>query len=273
MYVVALLGNLTIILVFQLDKNLQKPMYFFLANLSFLDICYTSTTMPKMLQILLVERKTISFVGCVTQLYLFFAFVGTECILLGIMSYDRFVAICNPLQYFVIMNQKLTSLLAGASWLCGLLNSIIHTFFTFRLHFCTSNQINNFFCDIPPLLSLACDDTFLNKLLLQTIGIFIAWTPFVCIIVTYLYIIVTIMKIRSTQGRQKAFSTCLSHVIVVILYYGTSIFNYVRPVSTHFLDKDKIISVLYSVVTPMLNPIIYTLKNQDVKKAIKKIYL
>ncbi|XP_018427395.1 PREDICTED: olfactory receptor 5V1-like [Nanorana parkeri] len=269
-YVVALAGNLTILLVSYLDKTLHTPMYMFLGNLSLLDICYTSTTMPKMLQVLLVDKKTISFIGCVIQLYIFFSCVGTECILLAIMSYDRFLAICSPLQYLVIMNSKLTNILAGASWLSGLLNSIIHTCFTFSLDFCGSNQINYFFCDIPPLLSLSCDDTFLNELLLQSVGVFIAWTPFLCITVSYIYIIVTILKIRSNKGRVKAFSTCFSHIAVVILYYGSSISNYVRPASTHALDKDRVISVLYSVVTPMLNPIIYTLKNQDVKKAVVK---
>ncbi|XP_075118302.1 olfactory receptor 5V1-like [Leptodactylus fuscus] len=269
MYIIALLGNLMIILLSQLEKSLQTPMYFFLTNLSFLDICYTSTTMPKMLQALVAE-KVISFIGCAVQLYFFFACVGTECILLGIMSYDRFVAICNPLQYSVIMNHKVTYTLASVSWGGGLSNSVIHTVFTFHLHFCASNRINYFFCDIPPLLSLACDDTFVNELLLQSIGVFIAWTPFLFIIVSYIYIIATILKIRSSEGRQKAFSTCLSHVIVVILYYGSSISNYVRPTSLHSLDKDKVVSVLYSVVTPMLNPIIYTLKNQDVKKAFHK---
>ncbi|XP_071988842.1 olfactory receptor 5V1-like [Engystomops pustulosus] len=269
-YVIAFLGNLTIMILYQLEKSLHIPMYFFLSNLSFLDICYTSTTIPKMLQALVVEKKIISFIGCIMQLYFFFACIGTECILLGFMSYDRFVAICNPLQYYVKMNQKVTNTMAAVSWASGLLNSIIHTYFTFQLNFCDSNQINYFFCDIPPLLLLSCDDTFVNELLLQSIGVFIAWTPFLCIIVSYIYIIVTIIKIRSTKGRQKAFSTCLSHVIVVILYYGSSISNYVRPASTHSLDKDKVISVLYSVVTPMLNPIIYTLRNQDVKRAFYK---
>nr|DBA22741.1 TPA: hypothetical protein GDO54_013750 [Pyxicephalus adspersus] len=269
-YVVALAGNLTIILVSYLDSTLHTPMYFFLGNLSLLDICYTSTTMPKMLQVLITGNKTILYIDCVIQLYIFFSCVGTECILLGIMSYDRFLAICSPLKYLVIMNSKLTKLLAGASWLSGLLNSIIHTFFTFSLHFCNSNQINYFFCDIPPLLLLSCDDTFLNEHLLQSVGVFIAWTPFLCIIVSYIYIIVTIMKIRSNKCRLKAFSTCFSHLTVVILYYGSSIFNYVRPASTHALEKDRVLSVLYSVVTPMLNPIIYTLKNEDVKKAFAK---
>lgn len=269
-YILTLTGNIVIIVVSQLDKRLYKPMYFFLSNLSFLDICYTSTTMPKMLQILLVKRKSISFVGCVIQLYFFLAFVGTECVLLLVMSYDRFLAICHPLRYPVLMNRKVCVSMACASWLSGLVNSVVHTVFTFRLDFCGIKKINYFFCDIPPLLSLACEDTSLNEVILLSIGVFIGWTPFLGIIVSYIYIIVTIMNIKSNEGRQKAFSTCASHLTVVLLYYGSTIFNYVRPISSYSLGKDRLISVLYSVVTPMLNPIIYTLKNQDVKNAISR---
>ncbi|KAM5180624.1 olfactory receptor 5V1-like [Mantella aurantiaca] len=269
-YVLTLTGNITMIIILQMDKCLHKPMYFFLGNLAFLDICYTSTTMPKMLHILIVKRKTITFIGCVTQMYFFLAFVGTECVLLGVMSYDRFLAICNPLRYKVIMNHKVCISLASASWFSGLVNSIVHTVSTFRLNFCGIRKIDYFFCDIPPLLSISCDNTSVNEVLLLSIGVFIGWTPFLSIIISYIYIVVTIMKIRSNDGRQKAFSTCASHLTVVILYYGSSIFNYIRPISTYSLGKDRYISVLYSVVTPMLNPIIYTLKNHDVKNAITR---
>ncbi|KAM4808027.1 olfactory receptor 5V1-like [Rhinophrynus dorsalis] len=272
-YVLTLTGNIAIILVSQLDQHLRKPMYFFLSNLSFLDICYTTTTMPKMLQVLLAETKSISFIGCVTQMYFFLAFVGTECVLLGIMSYDRFVAICSPLRYSVIMNFKVCILLASICWLSGLVNSVVHTVFTFRLNFCNSNKINYFYCDIPPLLSLSCEDTSINEALLLSIGVFIGWTPFLCITLSYIYIIVTIKKIKSTVGQKKAFSTCASHLTVVVLYYGSSIFNYVRPISTYSLGKDRLISVLYSVVTPMLNPLIYTLKNKDVKMAMERQFI
>ncbi|XP_053324494.1 olfactory receptor 5V1-like [Spea bombifrons] len=273
MYLLTLVGNITITLVTNLDKSLHTPMYFFLGNLSFLDICYTSTTMPKMLQVLLAERKSISFISCAIQLYLFFAFVGTECILLGIMSYDRFLAICNPLRYSIIMSHKACIYLAAFAWLSGFVNSAVHSFFTFCLHFCGSNKINYFYCDIPPLLSLSCDNTFLNEILLWSIGVVIAWMPFFCIIISYTYIIITIIKIKSSDGRQKAFSTCASHLTVVILYYGSSIFSYVRPVSTYSLDKIKVFSVVYSIVTPMLNPLIYTLKNQDVKNAVGRQFI
>lgn len=269
-YVLTLTGNIAMIVVLLMDKRLHIPMYFFLGNLAFLDVCYTSTTMPKMLQILLVQQKTITFIGCVTQLYFFLAFVGIECVLLGIMSYDRFLAICNPLRYRVIMNHKLCIILASASWLTGLMNSIIHTVSTFHLRFCGIRKINYFYCDIPPLLSLSCDDTSINEALLLFIGVFIGWTPFLSIIISYIYIIVTIMKIRSNEGRKKAFSTCASHLTVVILYYGSSISTYVRPISTYSLGKDRMISVLYSVVTPMLNPVIYTLKNHDIRNAIMR---
>ncbi|XP_075118303.1 olfactory receptor 5V1-like [Leptodactylus fuscus] len=268
MYLLALAGNVVILLISHLDTSLHIPMYFFLRNLSFLDICYTSTTMPKMLQLLLAETKLISFSGCVGQMYIFVALVGTECVLLAVMSYDRFLAVCMPLRYSAIMNPKICSIFAGLSWVSGLVNSIVHTFFTFHLHFCGSNTINYFYCDIPPLLSISCDNTSINELLLLSIGVFIGWTPFMCILISYIYIIVTIIKMKSTEGRQKAFSTCSSHLTVVILYFGSVLFSYVRPISSYSMAKDRLISVLYSVVCPMLNPLIYTFKNQDVKKAL-----
>ncbi|KAG8544656.1 hypothetical protein GDO81_022117 [Engystomops pustulosus] len=270
MYVLTLMGNVAIILIIQLDKNLNTPMYFFLENLSFLDVCYTSTTMPKMMEMLIIDRRALPYFACAFQMYFFVAFVGTECVLLGIMSYDRFLAICHPLRYSTFMSKNICFALASVSWLCGFMNSVVHTAFTFRLHFCYSNRISYYFCDIPPLLLLSCDDTSINEILLLSIGVFIGWTPFLCIIVSYIYIIVTILKIGGGHGRQKSFSTCISHLAVVILYYGSAIFSYVRPVSTYSMDKDKLISVLYSIVTPMLNPVIYTLKNQDVKKAIRR---
>lgn len=270
LYLLTLTGNTVIILVSRLDKHLHKPMYFFLENLAFLDICYTSTTMPKMLQVLIVETKSITFIGCVTQLYFFVAFVGTEHVLLLIMSYDRFLAICRPLQYMVMMSQKICVGLAFVSWLSGIVNSTVHTTFTFRLNFCGIRNLNYFFCDIPPLLSLSCSDTSVNEALLLSIGVFIGWVPFLTIIISYMYIIVTIIKIRSAGGRKKAFSTCASHLTIVILYYGSAVFNYVRPISTYSISKDRLISVLYSMAIPMLNPVIYTLKNQDVKDAISR---
>ncbi|XP_077169965.1 olfactory receptor 5V1-like [Paroedura picta] len=270
-YICTLVGNLSIITIACLDPHLHTPMYFFLGNLSFLDICYTTTNVPQMLVHLLSDRKSISYAGCVIQLYFFLTFVGTECILLAAMAYDRFVAICHPLHYTVMMRKELCLQLAGTSWATGFLNSALHTYFTFHLPFCGANKLNYFFCDIPPLLLLSCGDTTLNEIILLLIGVFIGWTPFVCIVLSYVYIISTILKISSSEGRLKAFSTCASHLTIVLMYYGSSIFTYVRPISTYSLDNDRLISVLYSIVTPMLNPLIYTLRNKDIKESLKRI--
>uniref|UniRef100_A0A287AE70 Olfactory receptor n=1 Tax=Sus scrofa TaxID=9823 RepID=A0A287AE70_PIG len=241
-YLCTLGGNTFIILVTLADIRLNTPMYFFLRNLAFLDICYTTTNVPQMMAHLLSEKKSISYGGCVTQLFAFLFFVGVECLLLAAMAYDRYIAICKPLRYSVIMNKALYSQLAASCWVSGFLNSAVHTVLTFHLPFCGNNQINYFFCDIPPLLILSCGDTSVNELVLLFIG-----------------------------GRQKAFSTCASHLVIVLLYYGSSIFTYVRPISSYSLTKDRLISVLYSVVTPMLNPIIYTLRNKDIRKALRAV--
>lgn len=272
-YICTLVGNISILTVACLDPQLHTPMYFFLGNLSFLDICYTTTNVPQILVHLMAQKKSITYAGCVTQLYFFLSFVGTECILLATMAYDRFAAICHPLNYTSIMRRTFCLQLSGACWASGFLNSALHTYFTFRLPFCGANQINYFFCDIPPLLMLSCGDKTLNEIILLVVGIFIGWTPFVCILLSYIYIISTIMKIQSNEGRIKAFSTCTSHLTIVILYYGSSIFTYVRPISTYSLEKDRLISVLYSIITPMLNPLIYTFRNKDIKNAMKRIFL
>ncbi|XP_007532333.1 olfactory receptor 5V1 [Erinaceus europaeus] len=270
-YICTLGGNIFIILVTMADSHLHTPMYFFLGNLALLDICYTTTNVPQMMVHLLSEKKSISYGGCVAQLFAFIFFVGSECFLLAAMAYDRYIAICKPLRYSVIMNKALYMQLAASSWTGGFLNSVLHTVLTFHLPFCGNNQINYFFCDIPPLLILSCGDTFVNELALLLIGVFIGWTPVLCIVLSYFYIISTILKIHSMEGRRKAFSTCASHLTIVLLYYGSAIFTYVRPISTYSLEKDRLISVLYSVVTPMLNPIIYTLRNKDIKEAVKAI--
>uniref|UniRef100_A0A4X1STS1 Olfactory receptor n=1 Tax=Sus scrofa TaxID=9823 RepID=A0A4X1STS1_PIG len=242
-YICTLGGNTFIILVTVVDPRLHTPMYHFLGNLAFLDICYTTTNVPQMMAHLLSEKKSISYGGCMAQLFAFIFFVGSECLLLAAMAYDRYVAICKPLRYSVIMNKVLYSQLAASCWSGGFLNSAVHTVLAFRLPFCGNNQINYFFCDIPPLLVLSCGDTSVNEVALLSIGVVIGWTPFLCIVLSYLYIISTILRIRSSKGRQKAFSTC----------------------------KDRLISVLYSVVTPMLNPIIYTLRNKDIKEAMEAV--
>ncbi|XP_029435511.1 olfactory receptor 5V1-like [Rhinatrema bivittatum] len=272
-YMVTWVGNGIIIIVTRMDSNLHKPMYFFLGILSFLDICYTSVTVPKILENLLQEKKTISFEGCMVQMYFYLCFLGTECVLLAVMAYDRYVAICNPFHYLTIMSKKVCGYLATFSWFVGLVNSAVHTYFTFTLPFCASNELNYFFCDIPPLLSLSCVDISINETVLLVAGTLLAWTPFLCIIMSYVYIILAILKISSSEGRQKAFSTCSSHITVVIFFYATAIFTYMRPISSYSLDRDRLLSLLYSFVTPMLNPVIYTLKNKDVKSGMRKVFL
>ncbi|XP_062993415.1 olfactory receptor 5V1-like [Elgaria multicarinata webbii] len=266
-YLFTLLWNTFIIIIAILDKRLRTPMYFFLGNLSFLDICYTTTTIPQMLDHLLSERSNISYLGCVFQLYLFFSLLGTECLLLAVMAFDRYVAICNPLRYTLIISKNICLQLTTACWAGGFLNSAIHTVYAFRLPFCGDNRIDAFYCDIPPLLKLSCGDISLNQMLLLYIGLLMAWTPFLSILLSYIYIISTVLKIRSSEGRQKAFSTCSSHLTVVLLYYGSAIFTYSRPVSTHSSINSRLVPLMYSILTPLLNPIIYTLRNKDVKKA------
>ncbi|XP_008590898.1 PREDICTED: olfactory receptor 5V1-like [Galeopterus variegatus] len=270
-YTCTLGGNIFIILVIMADPQLHTPMYYFLGNLAFLDICYTTTNVPQMMVHLLSEKKSISYVGCVAQLFAFIFFVGSECLLLAAMAYDRYIAICKPLRYSVIMNKPLYSQLAASCWTSGFLNSVVHTVLTFYLPFCGNNQINYFFCDIPPLLILSCGDTSVNELVLLSIGVFLGWTPFLCIILSYLCIISTVLRIHSSEGRYKAFSTCASHLIIVLLFYGSAIFTYVRPISSYSLEKDRLISILYSAVTPMLNPIIYTLRNKGIKEAVRTV--
>ncbi|XP_048372505.1 olfactory receptor 5V1-like [Sphaerodactylus townsendi] len=268
-YLFTMLWNAFIITVTIVDQKLRTPMYFFLGNLSFLDICYTSTTIPQMLAHLLSDKNTIPYMGCLLQVYFFFSFVGTECLLLAVMAFDRYVAICNPLRYTLIIGKVICLQLATACWVGGFLNSVVHTTFAFQLPFCGDNQIDAFYCDIPPLLKLSCGDTSFNLILLWSVGIFIAWTPFICILLSYIYIFSTVLKIQSSEGRQKAFSTCSLHITVVLLYYGSSLFTYLISNFSPTSDNAKLIPVIYSVLTPLLNPIIYTLRNKDVKNAWK----
>ncbi|CAO2636337.1 Olfactory receptor 5V1 [Lemmus lemmus] len=270
-YFVNLTGNGAILTIIISDPRLHSPMYFFLGNLACLDICYSTVTVPKMLENFLSTSKAISFLGCITQLH-FFHFLGTtESLLLAVMAFDRFVAICKPLHYSVIMIRQLCILMAITIWTIAFLHALLHSVMTSRLRFCGSNHIHHFFCDVKPLLELACGNNFIKELTFFSFGIFIGWTPFLCIILSYLSIISNILRIQSSEGRHKAFSTCASHLLIVLLYYGSAIFTYVRPISSYSLEKDRLISVLYSVVTPMLNPVIYTLRNKDIKEAVKTI--
>ncbi|XP_070586655.1 olfactory receptor 5V1-like [Erythrolamprus reginae] len=266
-YLFTVLWNTFIVLMILMDQKLRNPMYFFLGNLSFLDICYTSTTIPQMLAHLLSEKNSISYMGCALQAYFFFSFVGIECLLLAVMAFDRYVAICNPLRYTLIISKEICFQLATACWAGGLLNSVVHTTFAFQLPFCGNNHLDAFYCDIAPLLRLSCGDTSLNQVLLLSIGFFIAWTPLACILLSYGYIISTILSMHSSEGRQKAFSTCSSHITVVLLYYGSALFTYSKSNDNNSSNQAKLIPVIYSILTPLLNPIIYTLRNKDVMSA------
>ncbi|KAM8960646.1 olfactory receptor 5V1-like [Pelodytes ibericus] len=270
-YVITLLGNMTIILVTTFDPHLQMPMYFLLGQLSFLDLCYISVTVPKMLSNFLEVKKVISLGGCVTQLLLFISMEGTEAFLLAVMAYDRYVAICLPLRYTMVMKRTVCLLLVAGAWICGMCNSLVHTVFTFSLPFCGSHELKHYFCDIPPLLQISCKDTHINELVLFIVGgAWVGFSPFIFILFSYTFIISTILKMTSAVGKHKAFSTCGSHLTVVALFYGTAIFTYIRPSSAYSLQRDSIVSVLYSIVTPMLNPIIYSLRNKELKRVVKR---
>ncbi|XP_030048382.1 olfactory receptor 2D3-like [Microcaecilia unicolor] len=269
-YMLTLLGNILIIAITRMDSRLHTPMYFFLSNLSFLEICYSSAIVPKSLVHFMTDRKTISFPECATQMYISLSLGETECLLLGVMAYDRYVAICHPLRYTIIMNKKGCFTMAGASWTGGFLMSLIDSVFTLRLPYCGPNKINHFLCEIPVLLRLACADTQITELVVFVVAVIILLIPFFLILISYIHIIATVLKIRSAEGRYKVFSTCASHLLVVSLFYGIIIFMYMRPKSSHSQDDDKRISVFYLVVTPMLNPMIYTLRNKEVKGALRK---
>ncbi|XP_059586785.1 olfactory receptor 2A1/2A42-like, partial [Alligator mississippiensis] len=270
-YIITLLGNLIIFSPICLDPHLHTPMYFFLSNLSLLDICYSSSTIFHLLSNFLFQRRTISLVGCAAQMHLFLALATTECILLAVMAYDRYTAICLPLNYRVVMSQRTCITLAVASWGCGLILPIPHTILTWRLPFCGPNVINHFFCEMPAVLRLACSDTQLIELVTQVGCLFTLLAPITFIFVSYVHILAAVLKINSSMGRQKAFSTCFSHLLVVALFYGTAFFRYMQPSSFCSLELNKVLSLFYTVITPMLNPIIYSLRNKDVKMALIKL--
>ncbi|XP_075186141.1 olfactory receptor 5AP2-like isoform X1 [Anomaloglossus baeobatrachus] len=268
MYVTTLSGNILLILVVKINSKLQTPMYFFLSNLSVIDISFSSNIVPIILINTLSEDRSISLLGCAVQMYFHMGLGGTECVLLAIMAYDRFVAICRPLHYQTIISKRICACLASISWTVGLGNSLIHTLLTFQLPFCKFH-VNHFFCEMPPFFQLSCKDTHTNEIVMQVAGQIVIMFAFLLTLVSYVHIIFTIFKIRSSQGRQKAFSTCTSHLTVVSVYYGTIMFMYLKPRSTYSPEIGKIVSILYTVVTPMLNPVIYSMRNKDVKDTIK----
>ncbi|XP_006133623.2 olfactory receptor 5AR1-like [Pelodiscus sinensis] len=269
-YVTTLVGNGGMIFLIRTDPRLHTPMYFFLSNLSFCDFCYSSIISPKMLLNFLAERKSISHAACAVQMYFFISFSDFEFLLLAVMAYDRYAAICNPLLYSVTMSRQRCNQLVAGVYALGLVDSMILTCCTFQLSFCSSNIINHFFCDIPPVLALSCSDTRISEMVMFVSMCYIEVSSIVTVLLSYVYIVTTILRINSAEGRRKAFSTCTFHLTAVVIFYGTVLFMYFRPTSSYSMDTDKIASVFYTLVIPMLNPLIYSLRNTEVKDALRK---
>ena len=271
-YFLNLAGNGAILIVVISDPRLHSPMYFFLGNLSCLDICYSTVTLPKMLENFLSTHKAISFLGCISQLH-FFHFLGsTEAMLVPVMAFDRFVAICKPLRYTLIMSHQVCIQMAVTIWIIGFFHALLHSVMTSRLNFCGSNHIHHFFCDVKPLLKLACGNTELNQRLLNNVTGTFAMGSFFLTLLSYFYIIIYLFfKTHSCSMLHKALSTCASHFMVVVLLFGPVFFIYIRPASGSSMDQEGIIAIMYSVVTPVLNPLIYTLRNKEVKEALRRM--
>ncbi|XP_030042487.1 olfactory receptor 6B1-like [Microcaecilia unicolor] len=268
-YIFTIIENMVIILMIRMNRKLHKPMYFFLSNLSFLEIWYITVTIPNLLVNILTEKKVIYFWGCMTQLFFFISLMCTECVLLAVMAFDRYVAICYPLRYSTIMSNKLCIQLAAGSWISGFTITIIKISFISKLSFCGPNVINHFFCDISPVLNLACTDMSLAELVDFILALVILLIPLTATVLSYISIVAAILKIPSTSGRKKAFSTCASHLTVVTIFYSATLYIYARPKKINAFDINKLISVLYAVVTPIINPIIYCLRNKEVKEILK----
>ncbi|XP_018429745.1 PREDICTED: olfactory receptor 5V1-like [Nanorana parkeri] len=270
MYIMTLSGNLLLIIVVRINPKLQTPMYFFLSNLSFIDICFSTTIIPRILISTLTKDRSISLLACAVQIFFHLGLGSTECFILAVMAYDRYAAICRPLHYNIIMNKTLCISLAMGSWGISFVNSAIHVVLTFQLPFCKSHHVNHFYCEIPPLLRLSCRDTLRNEIATYISAGIIAMCSFCLTLTSYVHIISTILKIRSSQGRHKAFSTCASHLTVVVLYYGTIMSIYLRPRSTYSPEIHRTMSIIYTIVTPMLNPVIYSMRNKDVKNTVRR---
>ncbi|XP_078290173.1 olfactory receptor 6F1-like [Panthera onca] len=270
-YLLSLMGNTLIIFIVLTDVALQTPMYIFLGNLSFLEIWYTTATVPKLLATCLAQVVTISVFGCITQYYFFFSMGATECILLAVMAYDRYLAICSPLRYSVLMSLRVCLQFSAGSWIGGFIAPLLPTILISHLSFCGPQKINHFFCDSDPIFKLSCSDTFLVEALGYTCSSVVILSSFLLTMSSYGHIVVTIIRLSSREARKKTFSTCASHLTVVSIYYGTIIFAYVRPPAKYNFTIGKVISVFYCVVTPLVNPLIYTLRNKDVKKAFRKL--
>ncbi|XP_008562547.1 PREDICTED: olfactory receptor 1L8-like [Galeopterus variegatus] len=267
MYLVTITGNLLIILAICSDPQLQTPMYFFLSFLSFIDICFTTTIVPKMLVNFLSEKKTISYAGCLTQMYFLYALGNSDSCLLAVMAFDRYVAICDPFHYITTMSHHRCVLLVAFSCSFSHLHSLLHTLLLNLLTFCDSNVIHHFLCDINPLLKLACSSTFVNEIVIMTDGSVVLLTPFLCITFSYIRILITVLKIPSAAGKRKAFSTCTSHLTVVTLFYGSIFYEYIHPLSSYSV-RDQVVAIVYTVLTSTLNPFIYSLRNKDMKRGL-----
>ncbi|XP_045687304.1 olfactory receptor 7D4-like [Phyllostomus hastatus] len=271
MYLVTVLGNLLIILAVSSDSHLHTPMYFFLSNLSFVDICFTSTTLPKMLVNIWTQSKAISYNGCFIQVYFFTVFIGMDNFLLTVMAYDCYVAICHPLHYMVIMNPHLCGLLVLLCWFIIFWVSLVHILLMRRLTFCAGTEIPHFFCELAQILKEACSDTLTNNIFMYMVTALLGVIPVTGILYSYAQIISSLMKMSSAWGKYKAFSTCGSHLTVVSLFYGTGLGVYLSSAVTHSSQRSLVASVMYTVVTPMLNPFIYSLRNKDVKEALRRL--
>ncbi|XP_012326823.1 olfactory receptor 5B12 [Aotus nancymaae] len=269
-YLITLVGNLGMIELILLDSRLHTPMYFFLGNLSLVDFGYSSAVTPKVMVGCLTGDKYILYNACVAQFFFFVAFITVENFLLASMAYDRYAAVCKPLHYTTTMTTNVCACLTIGSYICGFLNASIHTGNTFRLSFCRSNVVEHFFCDAPPLLALSCSGNYISEMLIFCVVGFNDLFSILIILISYLFIFITIVKMHSSEGRKKAFSTCASHLTAVSIFYGTGIFMYLRPSSSHSMGTDKMASVFYAIVIPMLNPLVYSLRNKEVKSAFKK---
>uniref|UniRef100_K7GAL5 Olfactory receptor n=1 Tax=Pelodiscus sinensis TaxID=13735 RepID=K7GAL5_PELSI len=270
-YLVTMAGNILIAVLVVVDRHLHTPMYFFLGNLSCLETCYSSALLPRLLASLLTGNRTISVLDCIAQYYFFGCLTASECYLLAVMSYDRYLAICKPLHYAALMSGRLCLLLAAVSWMGGFMATTVVTCLISLLHFCGPNKINHFLCDFTPMIKLSCSDTRLVTLVTFILSSMFTLPPFLLTLASYICIISTILRISSTSGRQKAFSTCSSHLIVVTIYYGTLIVVYVLPDTDSLRDLNKVFSLFYTVLTPLANPLIYSLRNKDVKEAVGRV--
>uniref|UniRef100_M3Z3U0 Olfactory receptor n=2 Tax=Mustela TaxID=9665 RepID=M3Z3U0_MUSPF len=271
-YLVTLLGNVIIIVIISLEQSLHVPMYLFLQNLSVVEVSFSAVIMPEMLVVLSTEKTSISFISCFAQMYFILFFGGTECFLLGAMAYDRFAAICHPLNYPMIMNKRVFMKLIMFSWVSGIMVATVQTSWVFSFPFCGPNEINHISCETPAVLELACADTFLFEIYAFTGTILIVMVPFVLILLSYIRILFAILKMPSATGRQKAFSTCASHLTSVTLFYGTANMTYLQPKSGYSPETKKLMSLSYSLLTPLLNPLIYSLRNSEMKKALMKLW-